>query len=52
MADANRTLLVEMLSRRIHFETEAGGLRFQHSGVLSPGSALLMGTRRTLATRF
>ena len=34
MADANRTLLVEMLSRRIHFETEAGGLRFQHSGVV------------------
>lgn len=34
MTDANRTLLVEMLSRRIHFETEAGGFRFQHSGIV------------------
>ncbi len=34
MADANRTLLVEMLSNRIHFETEAAGYRFQHSGIV------------------
>lgn len=34
MADSNRTLLVEMLARRIHFETEAAGCRFRHSGIV------------------
>jgi hypothetical protein len=34
MADANRTLLVETLGRRIHFSVEAGGMTFQHSGIV------------------
>ncbi|GJN56439.1 hypothetical protein ACP3VQ_27805 [Metapseudomonas otitidis] len=34
MTNANRTLLIEMLSKRIRFETEAGGFRFQHSGIV------------------
>lgn len=34
MADANRTLLVEMLGKRIHYGTEAAGMRFRRSGVV------------------
>ena len=34
MADANRTLLVETLGRRIHFTVEAGGYTFEHSGIV------------------
>lgn len=34
MADANRTLLVETLGRRIHFSVTVAGHTFQHSGIV------------------